>query len=196
MKFFTHTPDYIRIIDDSQPDGTFTCTPAEWYAIEPDYPALPSGMTGRVWTPENNYATDGLNQYPEAFDASVYCQNVAAYQLPCIYADVQVSSDRLNIAGDSLTFQAWLKDENGNVLPVDHSWIIRLRDADNEETDAFELVFTSGATPLLTYTCPPEANLGRIHVDENDFDPVDVPGMGTFLVKLMAPVEFTIYRQL
>jgi len=198
MRLFLHTPEKIRIINDAVSPSEFECAPAQWAFLEPDYPALPDGATGRYWTPERQYATDGLHEIADTFDGSVYCDQVAGYTPPCIWADIAVSQDRVRIddADDHIDFSAALKDDSGAIIPVDQSWIIRLRDAAQDEVDAFEVAFTQGQTGSLAYrphaTIPP----GRIHVDDADFHPVDVPGLGMYDVKLLTPVELTIYRQL
>jgi len=200
MKFFLHTPDYVRIVNDASSPSEFTCTPEQWALLEPEYPALPSGMTLRCWTPEQHYVSDGVVNYPEeGFSAEAYCNNVAAYQTPCICADVQISATELCINADpvdTITFQAWLRDCQNNILPVTDGWIIRLRDAHDDEIDAFPVQFTAGATPQMTYSAPPNAHLGRVHIDEADFTTVTVPGIGTYAVTLLTPVEFTLYREL
>lgn len=198
MQLFFHTPEKIRIINDAVSQAEFSCTPAQFLMLETDYPPLPEGMTGRYWTPETNHLTNGIQNFPEIFDGSIYCQHVNLYTCPCVFADISISKDRLCISDpdDTITFSAAIKDAAKNVLPVNNSWIIRLRDEDGKEVDAFEVTFIDGHTRVSTYTCPPGANLGRIFVDEHDFIPINVPGLGSVLVRLLNPIEFTLYRQL
>lgn len=148
------------------------------------------------WTADN---ADGT--YPLNAMLNLRRRTEAELATPYILADVQTDKDRLNISDptDAITFSAALTDPDGNMLPVkpeDASWIIRLRNADGKEIDAFEAAFSAGQTGNLRYTAPPNTPLGRIHLDEADFAPVSVPGIGTLQVKLTRPIEITLYRQL
>ena len=100
MKFFLHTSEKVRIIN--EPDE-FSCSPADFLTLEPEYIGLPEGMTSRYWTSERSFVSDGVTQIPDTtFDGGIYCDKVTQYQgqLPTIYAHVVLSKQELCMNAD------------------------------------------------------------------------------------------------
>lgn len=197
MKFFLHTPEQVRLING---DAEASFTPNEFCVIEPDYPGLPAGMIARYWTPERHFVGDGNGIYPDTVDCAPYVEKVNVYlhNLPSIYAHVTLSRTALSISSlESIQFAAALKptaDPASEPLPIDREWLIRLRHENGLLFDAFRVVFVGGAC-AYTYTPQSGLPLGVWYVDEQDFDKVVVAGQ-TYQVTLVAPVRFTVYREL
>ena len=196
MKFFLHE-NSIRIINGAI-DLTFR--PEEFSQLEPNYPALPSGIQTRYWTPERSYISDGESMDPIDHDCSGYVENVANYIAPAIWAHVSLSKTTLCINSDPsdfITFDAALRvspDPESQLLPVTYSWNLKLRDENGFIQDTFHSEFVNGAYSGL-YSYKEGLPLGRYHLDEADFDRVSV-GSLSYTVNLVSPVEFTIYRNL
>ena len=196
MKFFLHE-NSIRIINGAV-DMTFT--PQEFSQMEPNYPALATGIQTRYWTPERAYISDGAVISPIDHDCSGYVENVANYIAPAIWAHVSLSKTVLCINGDPpdfITFDAALRvssDPESQLLPVTYSWNLKLRDENGFIQDTFHSEFVNGAYSGL-YSYKEGLPLGRYHLDEADFDRVSV-GSLSYTVNLVSPVEFTIYRNL
>jgi len=212
--FSAHFQDSNGIIIIRSETAEFRCESAEFPDYEPTYEAPPDGAI-RIWTDAYQALQQDGNQTgdpfytPERF--ADYVGNIAAYQAawnaanitptptptPTIYANVTLSKDTLRVdTADSLIFAATLEDGQGQVLDVTETWIIRLRNASGEEVDAFEASFVNGSTGDMIYT-PVDGMLpGRIFLLASDFEPVVVPGIGTFQVGLINPVQITLYRQL
>lgn len=202
MQLFLHTADRIRIVNEGQSPSEFTCSPSDFVLLEPDYTALTSGAVGRYWTPEQNYAIDvNGGRFSEDFDGSIYTAKCDQYgaALPCIYAHVSMSKTTLCLNADpqdSMTFTAALKATTTPTdpsLPITAGWIIRLRNKDGEVSDAFSFTLTNGESGNMTYT-PPAGILPQVlYVEEADFASIELSGQ-RYQVKLVNPVEFTLYR--
>jgi hypothetical protein len=196
MKFFLHE-NSIRIINGVL-DLTFT--PQEFSVLEPTYPALPSGIQTRYWTPEHSYISDGESYLTIDHDCEPYVNNVQNYITPAIWAHVSLSKDTLCINSDPadfITFDATLRalpDPESLVLPINYAWNLKLRDENGMIEDTFHSIFVNGAFAGL-YSYKEGLSLGRYHLAEADFDRVTVGNL-TYAVKLVSPVEFTIYRNL
>lgn len=197
MKFFLHE-DNIRIINGAI-DVTFT--PEEFAALEPLYPDLPAGKTVRYWTPENAYL-DGDHHESVDIDCSPYILKAAEYitPSPSIYAHVSLSKNMLCINADpvdSIVFECHLKassDPEDADIPINYTWNIRVRNESDLFFDAFALNFVNGMAGGI-YAYQSGLPLGRYHIAEHDFDRVTLGGV-TYTVKLIAPLDFTIYRNL
>jgi hypothetical protein len=196
MKFFLHE-NSIRIINGAL-DLTFT--PQEFALLEPNYPALPAGIQTRYWTPERSYLSDGASYFPLDHACAGYVENAANYQAPAIWAHVTLSKNTLCINSDPadfITFDATLRLAPGPEslqLPVNNAWNLKLRDENGLIQDTFHSIFVNGAFSGL-YSYKEGLPLGRYHLEDADFDRVTV-GVFTYAVKLVTPVEFTIYRNL
>lgn len=187
IKLFLHTVEKIRIINESQ---DFSCTPEEFQGLEPDY----AGAPDIYWTPAFHTPND-------APDCSAYVERIASYiqQFPVIYAHVSLSKTLLNVdlPGDAIQFTARLKadiDPASPTLPVEQNWVLRLSHENGLNFDAFWAEFTSGECQK-SYTYRTGTPLGKWFVNENIFDKVTVGG-ATYQVRLAAPVEFAVYREL
>lgn len=200
MKLFLHTSEKIRIVNEP---NEFTCSPEDFLTLEPGYPPLPSGMVSRYWTPERNYVSDGVSQFDEPdFDGSGYCDNVTTYlvTMPTIYAHVTLSKNDLQVdtdPADSITFSASIKattNPEDPSLPVTQAWFIRLRHENGLAFDSFKADFVNGDVSKI-YVHRQDLPLGVWYLDENDFEGVTV-GETTYQVKLVNPVQFTIWREL
>jgi len=196
MKFFLHE-NSIRIINGAV-DLTFT--PQEFSLLEPNYPALATGIQTRYWTPARAYISDGASMLPIDHDCSGYVENAANYITPAVWAHVSLSKTTLCInsaPADFITFDAALRASSAPaspVLPVNYAWNLKLRDENGLVQDTFHSIFVNGAYSGL-YSYKEGLPLGRYHLEEADFDRITV-GNATFTVKLKSPVEFTIYRNL
>lgn len=198
MRFFLHFGDQIRIINEPL---EFACSFSQFQILEPDYPPLPSGKTIRYWTPEQAYL-DGDQRAPIDHDCGPYPLKCAAYATPgpWIYAHVTLSKPTLCInadPADTIAFEVHLKpgiDPAAEDLPVNHTWQIRIRNENDLFYDTFGATFVNGVFGA-SYHYQEGLPLGRYHLDETDFDRVTV-GNTTYTVKLLAPVEFTLYREL
>jgi hypothetical protein len=196
MKFFLHE-NSIRIINGAL-DLTFT--PQEFSLLEPTYPALPSGIQTRYWTPERAYISGGESLLPIDHDCEPYVNAVQNYIAPAIWAHVSLSKTTLCINSDPadfITFDATLRalpDPESLVLPINYAWNLKLRDENGMIEDTFHSIFVNGAFAGL-YSYKEGLPLGRHHLAEADFDRVTVGNL-TYAVKLVSPVEFVIYRNL
>jgi hypothetical protein len=196
MKFFLHE-NSIRIINGAL-DLTFT--PQEFSLLEPTYPALPSGIQTRYWTPERAYISGGESLLPIDHDCEPYVNAVQNYITPAIWAHVSLSKETLCINSDPadfITFSAALRvspDPESLILPINYSWNLKLRDENGLIQDTFHSIFVNGAFSGM-YSYKEGLPLGRYHLDEADFDRITV-GATTYSVKLTTPLEFTIYRNL
>lgn len=204
MQLFLHTQGRVRIINDSLNPSEFITSEEDFEALEPNYIGLPENAESIYWTPEKSYIKfiDGAMIHG-AFDGSIYTAKVAQYaaSLPTIWAHVTMSKAALCLSAEppeTMVFNAALKpsqapdDPN---LPVNASWIIRLRNKDGLVCDAFTFTLTDGASGPMTYTPPPGILPQVLYVDESDFASVSVGGQA-YQVRLAAPVEFTLYRTL
>jgi hypothetical protein len=201
MQLFLHTTAYIRIISGLL---EWQGTPAEFAVFEPNYPGLPvvenQPIVVRYATPELTYLETASGQrYADSINALTYCNNVYAYltNYPAIYVHVTLDQDVLNVddANDRIVVNAAFKasgDPNAPNLPVNNSWIIKLRHADGTIQDSFLATFVDGAG-TYNYRYKPGLPLGPWELSEADFVAVTV-GNQTYRVKLAAPVQFTLYR--
>lgn len=197
MKFFLHTPETIRIINEDQ---EFACTPEEFAALAPAYPGLPDGAVVRYWTPDQQYVGDGNgNLTPDNLDCLSYVLNIATYNTPAIYVHVVLSKTALCVSypNDYIDFIADIKpslDPNGDNLPVTQEWYIRMRHEAELTFDAFRLFFQDGACHA-SYRYQAGIPLGVWRVEERDFDQILVNGQ-RYQVRLANPVTVTLYREL
>lgn len=198
MLFFLHFGDVIRIINEP---FEFTCSFSQFQVLEPLYPALPTGKTVRYWTPEHAYL-DGDELAEIDHDCGAYALKCAEYSTPgpCIYAHVGLSKNTLCINSDPpdwIEFEVHLKaddDPESDDLPIDHIWNIRVRNENDLFYDAFAMDFVDGCA-MGAYVYQEGLPLGRYYINEQDFDQVTV-GNVTYTVKLLAPLTFTLYRNL
>jgi hypothetical protein len=198
MRFFLQEGDNIRIINEP---AEFACSFSQFQVLEPLYPALPAGKTIRYWTPENAYL-DGDHRDPCDHDCSAYTLKVSEYAAPgpVIYAHVSLSKNTLCINDDPvdyIVFECHLKassDPESADIPINYTWNIRVRNESDLFFDAFALNFVNGMAGGI-YAYQSGLPLGRYHIAEHDFDRVTLGGV-TYTVKLIAPLDFTIYRNL
>lgn len=102
MKYFLHAAGRIRVTSDT---ADWQGTPAEFAALEPDYPGLPDGMALRYQTEERQYLQDANGvQFPDAFNALVYADNLPGYPVPPYASDVRRFGDV--DAGNYAAFEA------------------------------------------------------------------------------------------
>jgi hypothetical protein len=199
MQLFLHTPAQVRIINAEQ---EWRGTPADFAAIAPTYPGLPDGITERYWTPDYSYL-QGPGQWitPDPVNCLPWIENLSAYQASgVVWVLVTLSKNTLCVNAtppDSLAFAAAFKASNdpaADPLLVDHEWHIRLRHEDGMIFDAFRAEFVNGVC-AATYTYQDGIPLGYWALREDDIDRVQV-GAQWYQVKLIAPVNFTLYREL
>ena len=192
MKLFLHTSTKVRIIGET---GQFECPPARFAELEPDYVGLPVGATVRYWSPDSAYFEGGLDY--DDHDCGMYCDRVTTYTLsPEIYVDVQLSKHELcaGDSDDSITFTATLQDAEGNIIPLDYAWHIRLTHEVEGDVDRVLMTFSQGICSEV-YTFTSGLPLGTWRLDDEKFDLVDVQGV-LYTVRLINPVEFVVYRTL
>lgn len=192
MQFFLHKTDRVRIVLD---EHEFECTPERFAELEPDYPGLPDGATTRYWTPGIQFFEGGITY--DAHDCGQYCQKVSEYaEYPVIFARVTISKEE--ICGcdpnDSIAFTASLEDAEGNILPLDYSWFVRLTHEEEGDIDRVLLDFQLGQCSK-TYRFLEGNPLGEWFLDESKFNLVTFGGQ-QYQVKLINPVRFTAYREL
>jgi hypothetical protein len=189
MKYFLHTDTRIRIVHDAL---EFECTPERFQQLEPTYPGK-GAATVRYWTPGRAYL-EGIAEY-DGHDCSGYCDNIPSYtECPVIMVNVSLSKTalELNAAGDSITFTVSLEDEQGNILPIDHTWFIRLTHESQGDVDRLKLDFVQGQCSSL-YRYYDNLPLGTWLIDESKFDTFEQGGI-TYQFKLVTPVSFVVYR--
>lgn len=192
MKLFLHTLTKIRLVGDA---GEFECTPSRFAELEPEYVGLPVGASVRYWTEESAYLV-GLSEY-DGHNCGIYCDRIETYTVhPEIYADVQLSKTELcaNDANDSMTFTATLQDAEGQTLPIDYAWHIKLTHEEQGDVDRILMTFERGVCSAV-YTFTRGIPLGTWTIDEEKFDLVDMYGV-LYNVRLVNPVEFVVYRTL
>lgn len=71
MEFFLHNSTRIRIINGAL---EWQGTPAQFQALEPEYPGLPTGATVRYQTDDLSYYEDADGRHEDTFDALQYCE--------------------------------------------------------------------------------------------------------------------------
>lgn len=198
MRYFLQIGDEIRVIN--EPDE-FACSFSQFQILEPLYPALPSGKNVRYWTTDMAYL-DGDARAPIDHDCGPYTLKVSEYVTPgpFVYAHVTLSKTTLCINADpvdSISFEVHLKatdDPEDDDLPVNYTWQIRVRNENDLFFDTFSANFVSGFFGGV-YEYKDGLPLGRYHIAEADFDTITL-GATTYTVKLLEPLEFTLYRDL
>lgn len=197
MKLFLHTMTRVRIING---DLEWSGTPAEFQALESQYPGLPAGSTMRSQTPDLAYYEDSAGElHADTLNCLVYCDQVNTYLVTnCVWVHVALSAPTLDVDDPQavIQFEAHIKPTNdisSPDLPVYESWIIRPWHEAGER-DALLFTFTNGAC-VDSYTYREGVPLGDWYIREEDFNPITVGG-STYRVKLANVVKFTLYRDL
>lgn len=196
MKLFLHTLTQVRIINEPL---EWSGTPAEFQALEPQYPGLPIGASVRYQTPDLQYYEDAAGRHTDTLNCLVYCDQVSSYLVTgCVWVHNSLSECVLDVDDPqaSIQFSAHIKassDPNGPDLPVNQSWIIRPWHEAGER-DALLFTFVNGAC-TDSYIYREGIPLGDWWIREEDFNPIAV-GNATYRVKLAQPVKFTLYRDL
>lgn len=87
-----------------------------------------------------------------------------------------------------------IKDAEGNTLPIDYAWYIRLTHEEEGDVDRTLMTFNQGVCSEV-YTFASGLPLGTWILDEEKFDMVDIQGV-SYKVRLVNPVKFVVYRTL
>jgi hypothetical protein len=200
MKLFLHTPTRIRIINDDEQE--FTCSPAAFAGLEPEYPGLPEGCNYRYWTPDYSYLEGEGITTPDPVNCGIYIDKVSEYtqNIPVIYMHITLSQTTLCVnlnPPETIHVHGVFKpsaDPTSPTLNIDHEWLIRLRHEANLVFDSFRVEFTGGECDV-DYGYREGLPLGIWTLQAADFDLVR-EGAQWYEVRLAAPVVFTAYREL
>jgi hypothetical protein len=164
INFFLHTvtPDRIRILNSSADEWQGTL--AEFLALEPEYPGLPSGMTTRYQTQDRQYVTDGNIYNSDPFNALQYCSNLGNYPeyTPTLpydrlvnpgmwfdgvddWVDCKKGSQFAFTSAFSVSVEVFINPQG--TLPI----AMRLYNKGNYEVDGYEAFLYNSAVSFGTY---------------------------------------------
>jgi hypothetical protein len=200
MKLFLHTPTRIRIVNE---DDEFSCSPAAFAGIEPEYPGLPPGSVYRYWTPGHAITStaDNINM-ADTLNCTMYIEKVGLYnkKLPVIYFHLALSQQEVCVnrnPPERIRIQGTLKpslDPANAPISLDLTWLLRLRHENSLAFDSFQITFVGGVCEFA-YQYFPGLPLGVWSIQDSDFEIIRKDGQW-YAIKLAQPISFTVYREL